>query len=545
MKRLLLPRTLRFRMTLVVSLLVLLATLLVSALSLGFVGWRMKEVVGKEQLALLSSAAAGLDQDFGMRQALLRTIAEGLADRATLTAADLQADLEKHPTLREEFFNVIVFDTAGTVVANLGDRRALGSRIAASRAYFAETLRAREGVISAPLRSTLSGKPIVLITQPVFDGAGKVRYVLGAAVNLANGRLLGHFEAARPGNTGYLFLVDGTGTILIHPNRDRILKRMAEEEGGVTPTMRAALAGFEGWTEGVTKSGEEALMAYRRVHRTNWIIGAVYPVDEAFAPVIEAERASWLAAGLVALLAGGCGLWATRRLLHPLMQLRGAVGRITAGTADIAVLDSARPDEVGELSRAFYRLSEQRRAAEQQLALLTRTDVLTGINNRRMFESELPAALARAARADTGIVLACIDVDHFKAINDTHGHPVGDRVLVEFAQRLRAGVRVVDIVARLAGDEFVVIFECVRTEEQVAVLAAKLQAAFRQPFDCGGRLLAVSASVGFAHAVRPADSEAMLKAADAALYQAKEAGRNTWALVRVGDEAVQPRSAAG
>lgn len=167
---------------------------------------------------------------------------------------------------------------------------------------------------------------------------------------------------------------------------------------------------------------------------------------------------------------------------------------------------------------------------EEQLTRLARIDTLTGLANRRSFNETLQQALARASRHGRGLSLAYLDVDHFKRINDSHGHGVGDEVLREFGERLRACVRASDLPARLSGDEFVVILEEIGSAAEAERIAAKIVAAMRAPFATGAGRLAVSASVGVA-LWRPGQGEdALLAAADGALYVAKANGRDGYAV---------------
>lgn len=168
------------------------------------------------------------------------------------------------------------------------------------------------------------------------------------------------------------------------------------------------------------------------------------------------------------------------------------------------------------------------KAAEEQLKLMARTDTLTGLPNRLRFNETLAEALARSRRHRQPLALLFLDVDKFKSINDTHGHAAGDEVLMVFAARLSACVRETDTVARLAGDEFVVILEGLHTEAESKVVARKILAAIDRPFQVGGRELCVSTSIGIAfHADGVALPEQLLSAADKALYQAKTE-RNTY-----------------
>jgi len=167
---------------------------------------------------------------------------------------------------------------------------------------------------------------------------------------------------------------------------------------------------------------------------------------------------------------------------------------------------------------------------EQQLSRLARLDALTGLPNRRLFEETLVEAIARASRDGKPMALMFLDIDHFKAINDSLGHGAGDAVLKEFASRLKRAVRVTDKPARLAGDEFVVLLEGLRSASEAERVTEKVVGAIRKPFVVDGATLLVTTSVGVAYCARPVAESALMACADEALYAAKDAGRNTFRL---------------
>jgi diguanylate cyclase (GGDEF)-like protein/PAS domain S-box-containing protein len=166
---------------------------------------------------------------------------------------------------------------------------------------------------------------------------------------------------------------------------------------------------------------------------------------------------------------------------------------------------------------------------ERQLARLAQKDTLTGLPNRHAFNDGMAAALARSERNAAQIALMFLDVDAFKKINDTLGHAAGDDVLREFARRLQASVRPTDLVARLAGDEFVIVLEGVRTRDECRFVARKIIAAMRPAFRAADATLRVTTSIGIALAHGgTTTAEALLKRADSALYAAKGHGRDTY-----------------
>ncbi|QPF84208.1 EAL domain-containing protein [Bradyrhizobium genosp. L] len=172
-------------------------------------------------------------------------------------------------------------------------------------------------------------------------------------------------------------------------------------------------------------------------------------------------------------------------------------------------------------------VTEQQRA-ESQIAFMARHDALTKLPNRTLLAERIEQAVAQAGRG-FGFAVFCLDLDNFKPVNDTLGHPVGDELLCAVAERLNACVREVDTVARLGGDEFAVIQCGVQNAEDSERLARRIVECVGAPYELNGHRVVVGCSVGIS--VSPADGtvgEKLLKNADVALYRAKMEGRGTW-----------------
>ncbi len=159
-------------------------------------------------------------------------------------------------------------------------------------------------------------------------------------------------------------------------------------------------------------------------------------------------------------------------------------------------------------------------AADRELRHLSMHDALTALPNRLFFAEHLDRAIARSARTGTSVAVFFIDLDDFKSVNDSWGHRAGDEVLVEAARRLAGAVRAGDLVARLAGDEFVAVVESV-DEATVAAVTARLLAAFDEPIVATGAILAIRASVGVALTAPGVTGEATVALADIAMYAHK------------------------
>ncbi|MBV6323150.1 diguanylate cyclase domain-containing protein [Duganella violaceipulchra] len=524
----------KFKITALVIALVLAAGIGTGGISLLIAESELRQVIARQELSLLTSAAALIDSDLQDKRQLLRLLAEQFQAHE-LTLDQVQLELETHETLREEFFNVSAFDATGKLIASLRDRNAKRINIS-DRKYFQETLRLKEGVISAPFKSVLSGKPVFVLTQPLRDSSGKIVCVLLGAIDLLRPSFSAQIDSLRTSTEGYLFIVTDDGVIVHHPNKKLLLEK---GDDGVGTVLEAALQDGEGWQDGILDDGVPVLLVHKHLREAPWTIALSYPVESAFAPMRSVRLRAFAGAAILTGLAGLFGWAVTKKLLRPLGRLHRHVEDISAGEASIEVFDVDRADEFGHLSRAFYALSQSRARAELELHRLATTDVLTGIGNRRMFDDFLPKALARAARAGQQVGLAFLDVDHFKEINDTLGHAAGDQVLVEFARRLVASVRTTDTVARLAGDEFVIVFEQLASNTEIDVLGRKIVEAMHEPFPCGATQRRVTASIGIALTTSPTVTvDEVMRAADQALYGVKAAGRNGFAVNQVGAERV-------
>jgi diguanylate cyclase (GGDEF)-like protein len=168
------------------------------------------------------------------------------------------------------------------------------------------------------------------------------------------------------------------------------------------------------------------------------------------------------------------------------------------------------------------------RRIEAKIAHMAHHDELTDLPNRTLFIEKLERALARVSRGQQLSVL-CLDLDRFKAVNDTLGHPIGDDLLKAAAERLLNATRESDIVARLGGDEFVILQVVLEKPEEAAMLAKRIIKSLGEPFEIDGHKVVVGTTIGIA--VAPSDSveaDQLLKLADMALYRAKKDGRGTF-----------------
>jgi diguanylate cyclase (GGDEF)-like protein len=202
------------------------------------------------------------------------------------------------------------------------------------------------------------------------------------------------------------------------------------------------------------------------------------------------------------------------------MQLQSKTDELVRLNQDLRV---QRLQDLERINGELELEIKERKLAELRAHDLSTRDALTNLVNRRALIQQLEHAVAVSDRNGIGFALLFLDLDKFKAVNDTHGHEAGDELLRQVAARLAASVRVADIVARLGGDEFVVLIEGRAASANAARVARKIERACALPFDIGGRRLKTAASIGIAlYPQDGANAQVLMKHADTAMYHAKQ-----------------------
>ncbi len=214
-------------------------------------------------------------------------------------------------------------------------------------------------------------------------------------------------------------------------------------------------------------------------------------------------------------------------VLQDSYQSRRSWRHILADGSEIEALTYGRRVSFGERSAFLVSIIDvtERRRAEARISYMAHHDALTDLPNRVTFQQRLQHTVEQCTRTERTAAVLCVDLDMFKAINDSFGHPVGDRLLQQVAQRLKASLGAGDLAARLGGDEFALILDPMSSPAEAGERATRLIAALSVPYDVDGRELTIGASVGIAIAPLDGDtSETLLRNADMALYRAKADG---------------------
>ena len=379
--------------------------------------------------------------------------------------------------------------------------------------------------------------PVFSMASPVVQG-GQVRGVV--VVRVAAEPFLKNFDAALPAPYDF-FLSNRWGDFLVHPDPARTFGFDRGQRILIQEAFAPVAALVEGRAQEVVLSqpgsgdGQDQVFAFVRMPYGDddegrfMVIGLSQPLAAMQGEVVDLGRS--ILNMLLVLSAVGVALaaWVSRVVTQPLQAMVQATQAFSRGEPH-GELPVQRGDEVGELARGFHDMEQQisRQLAELNLsrdamAHLAHHDALTGLPNRRMFEQRLMQALELSRRSGHSCALLFVDLDDFKAINDTHGHAVGDLVLQAVARTIVGTVRKADTVARLAGDEFTVLCENVDSDADALKIVAALEHAFDAPLDIDGQPFSAHASVGVSMFPRDAqDAHALLVSADEAMYRAKQ-----------------------
>jgi diguanylate cyclase len=379
------------------------------------------------------------------------------------------------------------------------------------------------------------------LASPIWSDDQQVLGLIVLSINIK--KLFSRLQRELP-DYYQLFLANSQGELLLNPERN---KSQANGQGPSVmiqtqlPELLALLEGQSGNMLSTLPAKREQptrLAAFTTVsieaESKHLLLGLAVPEEHILAASRELDQRLIqiiVALSLITLL---LSLWLARNMIRPLNQIGLAIAHFSEDLS-LQPLPTERGDELGKLARDIRAMQEkiltqiiELNTNQQELQRMAHNDPLTGLPNRRLFFDRLQHAINNAERNGKLLGLLYVDLDHFKEINDSHGHAAGDEVLDNIAHLLGSVTRSGDTVARLGGDEFVILFEEVESRDTLLGIAQKLLALLQNRLLIDGKDLQVRASLGISiYPQDGRDAQTLLQNADRAMYSSKRSGRNT------------------
>lgn len=504
--------TIRSRLALLVTACILPASLMTAAL-IHYNYRRENAQLVREVIATARALTSAVDRELAATEAALNV----LATSPHLASDDLAAFHRQamHVLQTRSANNVVLTDTTGRQRINTfrpfgehlpfeGAMPQLRHVVATGRTYVS-------GLFVGPV----ARRPALSVSVPVLRDE---RIVYALSMGFFPDRMSAILKEQRlpPGWTGQI--LDGEGIVAAHTEE---LDQFIGRKGARALTEKIAEAA-EGSVDILTDAGLPVVSVFSRSPISRWT--TVISIPRAALTTRLQQSLSWLILGTVVLL--GSSLFLAWRLGG---RIAGAFSGLTGpavalGSGETIIVPSFRLREADEVGGALIKAS----AMLQQTRHKALHDELTGLANRALLDEIINDQLALSQRYDSELALLYIDLDGFKAVNDCHGHGIGDELLRVVARRIKGAIRCSDVAARLGGDEFVVVMFAAGADG-AAALAHKLVETLSDPYQIGEIPIRISASIGIAISFGAKTTcERLLEQADAAMYRSKASGKRCY-----------------
>jgi len=348
--------SLKSKMAALVSLLVAGILLVMVFLAAGYFENNFRDSIARNQFSLVTALAAEVDSKLLAAQKQIVAVA-GSVTPAMLADPVLASNYlaGRVGTLQTFDNGIFLFSSAGRLLAGTDVEPHMQGRDYSYRDYFQESLRTGQPHISRPFLSNQThGHPILMLTAPIVGADGKMAALLVGSLDLLGNNFLSRLIELKVGENGYLYLFSRDRTMVLHPDRSRILRN--DVPVGANRLFDLAVEGFQGSGETINTRGLQFISSFKQLNSIDWILAANYPLEEAYAPIAQARR--YFLAGFAAMLAVSIlSVWLFMgHLTRPLQQIIASARAIGEGAAAFTPLPVTARDEIGVLANAFNRM---------------------------------------------------------------------------------------------------------------------------------------------------------------------------------------------
>ncbi len=384
----------------------------------------LKESISNQQFQIVSNLADEVDQKIAETHKPLLALAHKLTPEQISDPDEALGFLLERTEFTSLFDNgMFLFDRKGRMIAELPLGLSRSGKDFSYRDYLKVTFADKAPHISAPYISSQSHHhPAIMLTAPILDSNGNVLAVLGGSIDLLQSNFLGGFSQRKTGQTGYMFLFDTNRTMIVHPDKTRIMQQ--EIPSGANKLFDLAINGFDGSGETVNSQGQKDLTTFKHLKSNDWIIGANFPLSEAYLPVNRIRNLFLMSLPLLSLSL----FWFLRRYLErlmvPIIQLTGHVEGLPNKVGADRLFPVQGSDEISTLGNVFNELvretDRQRLRLEEDIERHERADAQLQRQNEYM-QTLHETTLGLIKRLDVASVLQAIVTRSGRLVRTEHG----------------------------------------------------------------------------------------------------------------------------
>lgn len=464
-----------------------------------------------------------MDILFESMQSSLKYAADVIGDSGeSLDAKSLENQLEliRHSS---NYFNSLAVINKNGLVSTISPKSIGTQGTYVTSNEMLKAINSQRPYISEVYTTKTTKRRIVFISEPIFNTKGEYQGIIGGTVYLQEANIINKMFGSqiKKDDPSYFYIVDSTGKLLYHPERDLIGVDISSNY-----IIKQLQEGKSGKQEYVDRQGMKSLVGFIKSPSTDWGIVVVSPTENIYQQLENHVKVLITNILFPILLLMLVVMWIARHLARPFVILANSIQQLEEGNIEIPDLHSHWNREADVLTRTVVGAIRNFQRQHDQLVYQAKTDVLTGLTNRRMFEETIQQWVAE----QHPFAILMIDIDHFKVINDSYGHQTGDIVLQKVSSVIIQQVTENDVCSRFGGEEFVVMLSNANSRtaflmgEQIRNAIQQTDMSLDHP---------ITISVGIAVYPFHANSATELfHLADTALYQAKEEGRNKTVIVQ-------------